>query len=55
MIRVEISLKHKHGWDVSAIERALKREIVEATFTRAECDDAEIVRVQFLGPKKRSS
>ncbi len=50
MIRAEIVLKHKNGWSADAIERALKRELTEAVFQRAEADDAEIVRIQFLGP-----
>lgn len=50
MVRVEIVLKHKNGWSVEAIERALKRELTEAVFERACADDAEIVRIQFLGP-----
>lgn len=50
MIRVEIVIKHKNGWSAENIERALKRELTEAVYTRAEVDDAEIVRIQFLGP-----
>lgn len=52
MIRLEVVIKHKYGWSAEAIERVLKRELTQAVVERAEADDAEITRIQFLGPKK---
>jgi hypothetical protein len=54
VIRVEVVLKNRWGsyQNDTASERALKREIVEIVTERAEADDLEIVRIQFLGPKK---
>lgn len=57
MIRLEVVLKDKWGDPLKngAIERRIKSELLESVRCRAELDDLEIVRVQFLAaPTKRN-
>jgi len=54
VIRVEIVLKQSR-WNGSEPiskprERAIKRAILETVGERAEADDLEVVRIQFLAP-----
>lgn len=52
MIRLEVVIKDKWGNPSTSLEREGKRRILEALSLLADNQSADVVRIQFLGPKK---
>lgn len=52
MIRLEITIKTKYGYQSADLERAVNQALLAAVVEAAEKRDANVTRIQFLGPKK---